>query len=201
MAYVITCGDEGVQVNEGTRIGVLGAGVELPDFAKVVPFLKKVLGDELRIAVSEENAWVKQQLDLSTWEQTSALMQQHVQILADQNGLLYAGVLPFSDPQELEHEIRGHMVRPKGIHIANKISFTLGGGEQKFHLGHYVISADWVAAAPDALVKSFLTQQVEFYKTLAKQELAFEFEMNGELGEAMAEKNKAKLEKLGFIAQ
>jgi hypothetical protein len=198
MAYVITCGDEGVQINEGTRIGVLGAGVELAGFDKVVSHLKKTFGKDLRIATSEENEWVKQKLDLSSWDQVSAMMQQHVQVLADKLGLLYAGVLPFTDPQELEHDVRGHMVRPKGVHIANKISFTLGGGEQTYHLGHYVISADWVAKADKKLVESFLNEQIAFYNKMAKMELPFVFEMNGELGEATAEANKKMLESVGI---
>jgi hypothetical protein len=198
MSYVITCGDEGVQINEGTRIGVLGVGISLDGFDKIIPFMKKMFGNDIRIAASGENAWVKEKLELSTFEQADASMQQQAQVVADQNGLLYAGMLPFSDPQELEHGIRGHMVRPKGVHIANKISFTLGGGEQTYHLGHYVISADWIAEADDELVKSFLGQQVAFYNKMAGRELKFEFEMAGELGEELAEKNKQKLAKLGF---
>jgi hypothetical protein len=200
MSFVITCGDEGVQINDGTRIGVLGAGISIDGFDKVVPLLKKVFKDDLRIAASEENAWVKEALELSTFEQADASMQQQAQVLADKLGLLYTGILPFADPQELENGIRGHMVRPKGIHIANKISLTLGGGEQTYHLGHYVISADWVAKADTALVKSFIGQQIEFYNKLAKRELAIELEMEGVLGAEIAEQNKKKLAEAGIIS-
>lgn len=199
MNYVIACGDEGVQVNEGTRVAVLGAGVRLNDFSQVVPHLKSVFGNQLRIAANEENAWIKQQFDLSTFEQADASMQQQAQVLADQEGLLYSGFIPFADPQPLEHDIKAHMVRPRGIHIANKIVLTLGGGEQTYHLGHYLISADWVSEASDQLVKSFLSQQIEFYRKLAKQEIAIELELGGELGEEKAAANQAKLQAVGLI--
>lgn len=200
MPFVITCGDEGVQINEGTRIGILGAGFRLEGFSEVVKHLKKVLGKDLRIAASEENDWIKQQLDLSTWEQVTASAQQQIQALADQEKLLYAGFLPFADPKNLEHDIRGHMVRPHGIHIANKICLTLGGGEQTYNLGNYVISADWVAEAPTELVKAFIGTQIEFYKKLAKNdELLIVLEEAGELGEAVAAENKKALEKAGII--
>ena len=63
-------------------------------------------------------------------------------LLADKNDLLYAGEFPFADPEELEHGVKGHMVRPRGIHIANKICFTVAGGEEVYNLGQYLISAD-----------------------------------------------------------
>jgi len=127
-------------------------------------------------------------------------MQQHIEALADQNGLLYAGIAPFADPRQLKHDIKGHMVRPKGIHIANNICFTLAGGEQTYHLGHYVISAEWVSSVDKELAKEFITTQVEFYKKQAKMDLDFVFENEGDLGKEMAEKNQKVLEELGFKA-
>jgi len=201
MAYVITCGDEGVQINEGRRIGVLGVGFRLDGFSEVLKYLKKTLGEDLRVVSNEENDWIKEQLDLGNWEQVNASSQQHIEALADQEGLLYSGYLPFSDPRQLQHEIRGHMVRPHAIHIANKICFTLGGGEQVYNLGNFVVSADWIADAPLALVKSFLNAQVAFYTKLSKgEELKLVFEEGGELGPEVAKKNRAKLEKAGFVA-
>ncbi len=197
MTYVLACGDEGVQLNEGTRIGVLGAGFHLEGFSEVVTALKKVLGDDLRIVSNEENDWVKKELDLSNWEQVDASSQQHIQALADKEGLLYAGYLPFTDPQQLEHGVRGHMVRPHAIHIANKICFTLAGGEQKFNLGCFVISAEWVSEVAPEVAKKFLQQQIEFYKSLSGgTELTFVYEEAGELGEEVAKKNKAVLESI-----
>lgn len=196
MAYVLACGDEGVQINEGTRLAFVGAGIKLDGFSEVIPLLQSQFGADLRIAASEENDWVKEQFQLSTYEQADATMQQHAEVLADKHKLLYSGCIPFADPQELEHDIKAHMVRPHGIHIANKICFTLGGGEQTYNLGCYLISADWVAEAPTALVKQVIEPQIAFYKKLAKRDnLEFVFELGGELGEAAAEKNKAALGK------
>ncbi|MDH5533607.1 MAG: hypothetical protein OEX81_04230 [Candidatus Pacebacteria bacterium] len=201
MSYVITCGDEGVQINEGKRLGVVGAGFRLEGFSEVVKSLKKLLGDDLRIASNEENAWVKEKLDLSTWEQTNASSQQHIEAVADDEKLLYAGYLPFSDPQVLKHDIKGHMVRPQKIHIAMKIAFTLAGGEQTFNLGQNIISAEWVHLVKPELAKKIIKEQVDFFQKIAGDfKLKFVFEEEGELGEEIAAKNKAILEKLGFKA-
>ena len=199
MAYVITCGDEGVQINEGRRLGVVGSGFRLDGFTELVPFLKQIANDDVRIVSNEENDWMKQQLDLVNWEQVNAMSQQHIQALADREGLLYAGYLPFADPKELDHDIKGHMVRPHKVHIANKISLTLGGGEQKYHLGHYVISADWVHLADAAFVKKIIEPQIEFYRKLAKNpNLGFVFEEGGELGADIAAQNRARLVEVGI---
>lgn len=199
MSYVITCGDEGVQINEGVRLGVVGAGFRLEGFSDVVAAIKKVFGENIAIASSEENDWLKKQLDLKSWEQVNASAQQHIEAVADQEKLLYSGYLPFSDPKQLKHEVKGHMVRPHGVHIANAISFTCGGGEQTYHLGRFVISADWVAEADEKTVKSVLKTQIEFYeKLVGGQKLQREVELEGELGAEIAEKNKAILVKLGF---
>lgn len=201
MSYVITGGDEGIQINEGQRLGFLGAGLKLESFSEVVVALKKVLGDkELRIVANEENAWVKQEFKLDTWEQASATMQQQVEALADQNDLLYAGLIPFTDPKQLQHDIKGHMVRPKGIHIANKICFTLAGGEQTYNLGNYLISAEWVSEVDPKLAKKFITTQVDFFKKQAHGELEIVFDTKGELSEAVAAKNQQILEEFGFEA-
>ena len=194
MAYVITCGDEGVQINQGTRLGVVGAGFRVPHFSQIVKALKKELGKETRVASSEENDWIKQALDLNDWDQVNAMMEQHVEALADREGLLYAGMLPFTDPRQLKHDIKGHMVRPQGIHIATKISFTLAGGEQKYHLGCFVISAEWVSAVPRDVAEEAILTQVKFYRSLVKKPLQFTFEENGVLDEKLVAKNKAVIE-------
>ena len=201
MSYIITCGDEGVQINEGTRLGVVGAGFKLDGFSEIVKSLKKLLGDDLKIASNQENAWVKEKLDLSTWEQANASSQQHIESVADKEELLYAGYLPFSDPQALKHDIKGHMVRPQKIHIAMKIAFTLAGGEQTFHLGQNIISAEWVHMVDLEVAKKIIKDQVDFYQKIAGDyELKFVFEEEGSLGEEIAAKNKAILESLGFKA-
>lgn len=201
MVYVITDGDEGIQINEGTRLGVLGVGLKMPGFKQVVKLLQKLLDKQIRVVANAENSWIKEKFELDTWEQADAAMQQQVAALAKKHKLLYAGMIPFADPKQLKHEIKGHMVRPKGIHIANKICFSLGGGEQTYHLGHYQIAAEWVAAADKKLVKDFITTQVKFYQQQASTELAFEFETGGKLGEAVAQANRKVIESLGFKAE
>lgn len=201
MSYVIACGDEGVQVNEGTRLGFVGAGFRLDGFSDVVPVLKKLFGKDLRIAASEECDWMRKKLSLDTWEQVTASSQQHIEAIADREKLLYAGFIPFADPKKLEHDIKAHMVRPREVHIANKLCFTLGGGEQTYNLGCYLISADWVHAVDQSVAEKVITQQVEFYKQLAKRDdFQILFEYEGELGEEIAYKNAAILNKLGFEA-
>jgi hypothetical protein len=193
--FVITCGDEGVQINVGRRLGFVGAGFRLEGFDQVVPVLNKLFGETMAICSSEENDWAKQKLSLVEWGQVNASMQQHIEALADQLKINYAGYLPFSDPKQLKHDVKGHMVRPHKVHIANKISFTCGGGEQIYNLGNYVISADWVHLVPKKLAKALITDQVAFYQSLAgKTQLNFVFETNGVLGEKIALKNQKIVE-------
>lgn len=200
MSFVITCGDEGVQLNEGTRLGFVGAGCKLDGFAEAVALLQPLFAEQLVLAPSEENDWIREKLALSTWEQTNAMAQQKIEALADQNKLLYAGMIPFADPQELAHGVRAHMVRPHGIHIANKIKFTVGGGEQTYNLGCYMISADWIAEADDALITKVLDPQIAFYKKLAKKDtIKMEVEADGVLGPEKAAANQAKLTQLGYL--
>jgi hypothetical protein len=198
LPYVITCGDEGVQINEGTRLAFVGAGFDLPGFHEAVKILKKLFGTKIRLASSQENDWVKEKMQLAEWEQTNASAQQQTEALADKERLMYSGYLPFADPRKLKYSIKGHMVRPKKVHVANKICFTLGGGEQTYNLGCYQISADWVASAPKKLVESVIKPQVEFYKKIAGVKLKLVYELRGELGEKLAAKNLKALQKIGL---
>jgi hypothetical protein len=199
MSYVITCGDEGIQINQGTRLGFVGAGFRLDGFAEVVKILKKLLSKEIIVVSSDENDWVKKVLDLTEWDQVNAIMQQHVEALADREKLVYAGHLSFTDPRVLKNEIKGHMVRPHNVHVANKICFTLGGGEQKYSLGCYLISADWVAEAGLKVARPIIEAQMKFYKALTKKDLQIVFEEGGVLGEKVAEQNRKVLEKMGIV--
>lgn len=196
--FVITDGDEGVQINEGVRFAVAGSGYKVPGFSQIVQALQGLLDKDLRIASTQNSAWMKQKLDLDDWEQVNALAQQHVQALADKENLLYAGYLPFADPKEIDYKIKGHLVRPVGMHLANKICFTLGGGEQHFNLGQYLISADWVSAVEQGVAQKAIQTQVDFYHELAGQDLKYTYQTKGKLGQDKAEENKAVLLKLGF---
>jgi hypothetical protein len=200
MSYVITCGDEGVQINEGKRLGIVGAGFRLEHFSAVVTALKAVFGKEISIVSSEENDWVKEVLQLSEWDQVNASMQQHIEALADREKISYAGNLLFSDPKQLKNDIKGHMVRPHNIHVASKICFTLAGGEQQYNLGCYLVSADWLHQVDTKVARSVIQTQVEFYKKLSKKDLKFVFEEQGELDKAIVAKNRKILEKIGITA-
>lgn len=197
MPWVVTCGDEGVQINVGRRLGVVGAGVGLEGVEKVFAALKKVLKSDLKIAASAENDWVKQTLRLDDFEQADATIQQQAQVLADANKLGYAGFLPFADPRQLKEGIKGHMVRPKKVHVANKICFTLAGGEQTYNLGCYLISAEWLYLLDKKMAKAIIQTQVEFYTKLSKQKnLEYVFEKEGKLGGSFAVKNERILKSL-----
>ncbi len=196
--YVIAPGDEGVQFNHGTRLAVAGSGVKVPGFEQIAQILKSLIKKPLYIVATAQNAWIKEQFELPDWEQTNATFQQQVQALADQLDFSYAGYLPFADPKEVKASIKGHMVRPPGIHLANKICFTLGGGEHTYNLGQYLISADWVAKADLDLVEKAIKAQVEFYRQLAGKDLEIIYQEDGILGQELAAKNKAILKKLGF---
>ncbi|MFZ1721421.1 MAG: hypothetical protein WAU07_02850 [Microgenomates group bacterium] len=200
MAYVITCGDEGVQVNQGTRFSFVGSGFKLEGFDEAVAILKKIVNAPICIAACEENDWTKKELDVSTWEQTNASAQQHVEALADRLDLTYIKMIPFTDPKELGGEIKAHMVRPKGIHVANKICFTIGGGENIYNLGQFQISADWVSKASDELVKKVLDPQIEFYESLVGgKKLEVIIQESEVFGVDTANANREKLTALGYL--
>lgn len=196
--YVIACGDEGVQINHGRRLAFVGSGFQLAGFSEVVTILKKIFPSKIVLVANQQSDWFKKKLNFTSWKQVDKEAQLHVAQLAKQEALLYAGFIPFSDPENLKYAIKGHMVRPKDIHVANKIVFTLAGGEQTFNLGCYQISADWVSQAPLKLVKLVINEQINFYQDLAGKKLIFIFEEAGDLGSKQAQKNKRVLEKIGI---
>ncbi len=196
--YVIADGDEGVQFNDGVRLAVAGAGYKLTGFAEIAKALKKLFKTDVYSVATENSAWMKKKLDLNDWEQVNAMAQQHIQAVSDKNKLKYAGYLPFADPQEIKYEIKGHMVRPKGLHLANKICFTVGGGEQTYNLGQYLISADWVSEVPVDVAEAAIQEQVDFYQELAGKKLEFVVQEEGVLGEEKAAENKKVLQGMGI---
>lgn len=197
--YVITCGDEGVQINVGKRLGFIGCGYEIEGFSKVVKALKKLFKRDFRLAINQENEWIRSRSDFTSWKQINAAAQKSVEAIAKEEDLLYAGYLPFTDPRQLKHDIKGHMVRPHDVHVANSISFTLDGGEIVYNLGHFVISADWVHKLPKKLAEKIIKDQVKFYKSLVpKMRLKIVFEEGGILGEKIAKKNRKALNKMGI---
>lgn len=197
--YVVADGDEGVQFNQGVRIAIAGGGYKLPGIEQIIKALHDLFQEDLYLAATANSAWMKEQLGVSDWEQVNALAQQHLQALADKHDLKYAGYLPFSDPKEVKYEIKGHMVRPEGMHLANKICFTTGGGEQTYNLGQYLISADWVSAVPQKTAETAIKAQIEFYQQLAgRDDFEFLCQEGGKLGKKRAAKNKQVLSDMGI---
>jgi hypothetical protein len=197
--YVITDGDEGVQINTGTRFAFAGCGYELPGFSEAVKVLQKLLKKDIRIAINQENDWFKARLDLKDWDDINATAQQQIESIAKQEGLLYSNIIPFADPRKLKNGIKGHMVRPKGVHVGNKICFSLGGGEQVYNLGCYRIAADWVSEVPKKLAEESIAIQIDHYHQVSGvKKMKMFYELGGELGEKIAEKNLKVLEKMGL---
>ena len=60
---VITAGDEGVQLNVGTRLGFIGSGFALPGFDLAVKTLKKIFKKkDLVLASIQEDDWLADKL-------------------------------------------------------------------------------------------------------------------------------------------
>ncbi len=168
--FILTSGDEGVQFNEGVRLSVLGGGYKVWGFDHFIVDLKKVF-DNLYIASTAHNEWIKYILSLNTWDEVDSMAQQHTAGIGEKYGLKYAGFVDFSCPISLTEGIKGHMVRPKGIHVANKITFTVGGGESRFDLSSFQLSADWLYIEEDlSFIKTFLQKQIDFYKRFISDE-------------------------------
>jgi len=212
MPLVIADGDEGVQLNHGRRFAFLGSGFRLAHFSEIVKSLQKTINDnfpqeqvdkKLKIAASEENSWFKKELKLNDWDETNASAQQHLAALADQLKLEYVGILPFADPKELKSDVKGHMVRPHNMHLANQACFTIAGGEEVYNLGQYLISADWLADFTNngkknlSEVKEFLQTQLDFYQSLAgESKLKILVEEQGPFSEEIVAKNRQVLDKI-----
>ena len=71
MAHIIACGDEGLQLNEGTRLGLVGSGVSFPHADTIISHLK-TLFDDISLVSSEENDWIRSHFSLNTWEQAKS---------------------------------------------------------------------------------------------------------------------------------
>jgi hypothetical protein len=212
MPLVIADGDEGVQLNYGRRFAVLGSGFRLPHFPQIIKSLQKTIDDyfpqeqrdkKLKITASEENAWFKEQLVLNDWDETNASTQQHLAALADQLKFEYVGILPFADPKELKLAVKGHMVRPHNMHLANQLCFTIAGGEEVYSLGQYLISADWLVDFTNngkknlAEAKEFLQIQMDFYQILAgNNKLKVLIEQRGPFEQKLVKKNRQILDKI-----
>ena len=196
LLYVVTSVDEGIQLNSGVRLGFVGGGIDLPRFNEAIKILQEVLPleEKQRIAVisSQEDQWQDDHLQ----SRNSLTIKDKYDELAAANDLYYAGHLDFGDPKVLLNDIKGHLVRPPKIHVADSIRFTCGGGEQVFNLRNYVISADWVFKADENLARELLAAQIDYCHMIAGRKLKFDYEIDGELDPKLAAINREFVEKI-----
>ncbi len=191
---VITSGDEGVQLNNGIRLGFLGSGFNLPNFDQAVAILKKINHEDgLVLASVQEDDWLAEELQTHN----PNLYQENIGKWAKKHKLTYVGQLDYGDPRDLDDGVtRGHIVRPPKIHVADRLIFTIGGGEQNYNLRKVVISADYLFGLTEEEGKEIIMTQVDFYKKILKKELKIEIEEEGELSDDAKAANKAALEKI-----
>ncbi len=191
---VITAGDEGVQLNQGQRLGIVGSGYQLPHFEKIVKVLKKLYAKSGLVLTSvQEDDWLAEKLD----SRNPNLYQETLESLAVKVGVEYVGQLDYGDPRDLDDGVtRGHLVRPQKIHVADRIVFTTGGGEQIYNLRKIVVSADFLFGLSEKEANEVIRTQIDFYQALLKKKLKFEVETEGDLEEKKQQVNQEILEKI-----
>jgi hypothetical protein len=193
-SLVLASCDEGLQLNEGIRLGFVGAGLGVDNFKEILEALKKCLGDDLSIASSQDDDFhIKR---VPNVKKQQIFIKEKFDFFAKKNGLTYVGHLDFKEPQVLKNGIKGHMVRPVGIHVAQNICFTLGGGEQVYNLANFVFSSEWVSLVDYELASKVMKEQIEFVKKLAFGKLNFAFQEEGSLDDELIQKNKEIMEKI-----
>ncbi len=183
---VIASGDEGLQLNVGTRFGFVGSGWDLPHFDQAIKTLQKKLPEPLVLASIQEDDWLNEKLQTKN----PNLYQEKLQQFATDHHLAYIGQLDYGDPRDLSDGVtRGHLVRPPKIHVADQICFTTGGGEQQFNLRQIMISADYLFGLKSAAAAEIIGLQIKFYQKIIGRPLKFSFETAGILGENLSQKN------------
>ncbi len=187
---VVTSGDEGVQLNAGTRFGFVGSGYQLPHFDLAIKALRQASGQELVLASTQEDDWLAEKLQ----SRNPNLYQETLENFAQEQKLTYVGQLDYGDPRDLsDGQTRGHLVRPQKIHVADQLLFTIGGGEQNYNLRQVVVSADYLFALSEDQAKEMIDLQVSFYQKVLAKELKFVVEKAGAWDEKLKKDNELKL--------
>lgn len=197
MPWVIASGDEGLQLNSGVRFAFAGSGFHLPHFDLALQALRQLMPakQSLYLASMQEDDWLSRELQ----SKNPNLYQEQLTSFATQNNLTYAGQFDYGDPRELDETgIKGHLVRPPKVHVADRICLTVGGGEQTYNLRHFVISADFVSALQPKEAQELITTQIDFYRQLTGEDLPVTFETDGPLS---AEVKKANQQVLASFLQ
>jgi hypothetical protein len=190
---VIASGDEGLQLNNGTRFGFVGSGYGLPHFSRAVAALEKKLPQKLVLVSLQEDDWLSEQLQTKN----PNLYQETLRDFAKSEKLKYVGQLDYGDPRDLDDNVtRGHIVRPPKVHVADQICFTCGGGEQTYNLRQLIISADYLFGLTPKQALEIIGVQVAFYQKLLGRKLKLTKESTGCLDDKVKAKNIAVLEKV-----
>lgn len=178
--WVIASGDEGLQLNLGVRFAFVGSGYHAPHFKQALQALCQLAPakQKLFLASMQEDDWLAQQLQTKN----PNLYQETLTQFAATHKLPYAGQFDYGDPRELaDGAVKGHLVRPPKIHVADRICLTIGGGEQTYNLRHFVISADFVSELKPKQAQELITAQIDFYRQLSGEDLPLTLETAGPL--------------------
>lgn len=188
--YVIASGDEGLQLNSGRRLGFAGAGYALPYFSEAVAVLSRDLGAKPVLASAQEDDWLAVKLE----SKNQTFYDETLAETAKGLGLVYAGQFDFGDPKDLEAGVRGHLVRPPKIHVAEQIVITVGGGEVNYSLQQFVISADWAHALTPEQTKALLQVQIDFYSEIVGKKLPLIINEEGVLSQEIKAANRSQVD-------
>lgn len=187
--WVIASGDEGLQLNNGVRLGFAGAGYALPHFAAAIDILRETLSGEILIAAAQEDDWLAHVLK----SKNQLVFDETIAALAQESNLTYVGQFDFGDPKDLEHGVRGHLVRPPKIHVAESIVLTVGGGEQVYSLEQLVIAAEYAYNLPLEKLKEILGAQIDFYRRVIGIDLPVKLSREGALSAEIKQANEKAL--------
>ena len=194
LLYVISSCDEGLQLNQGIKIGFVGAGFGINQLDLILPALEDVLQQQLIVVSSQDDdLHIKH---VPNVKKQRIFINEKFVFFAKKHNLLYAGHLDFKEPQNLKYEVRGHMVRPEGVHVAQNICFTLGGGEQIYSLANFVLSAEWISSVDFDLAFKIMKEQVDFIKKISFNKLNLIFQKDGLLSDELKMKNEKIIEKI-----
>jgi len=188
-SLVIASGDEGLQLNSGRRLAFVGAGYGLDYFDLAVKALTADLGSHPVLISAQEDDWLAAKLE----SKNQAIYDEKLREFAAGAGLDYAGQIDFGDPKDLTDGVRGHLVRPPKIHVAEQICLTVGGGEQVYSLRQFVISADYAHALRSDQVQALIGTQIDYYNHLVGKKLRVVMSDEGNMSDKLKIANKAKV--------
>ncbi|MCL2110310.1 hypothetical protein FWH30_01895 [Microgenomates group bacterium] len=191
---VIASSDEGLQLNDGVRLGFVGAGLGIAELDEIIEVLQEQMeksGDGELVIVSSQEDDIQDDL-LQT--RNIGMVAEKMTAFASKFKIGYAGHIDFGDPRNINLGVRGHLVRPPRLHVADSVCFTLAGGEHNFSLRHFVLSADWVFALGRKKATKILTAEVAALEKLSGKKLKITYDMKGDWDPKIAAVNKEIVE-------